>query len=311
MPSSDALGCDGGTRTKDERPSRDFPSELSRFFPGAPKQAATAARFAGVAPFCFPFKGITVDPLIEGITKHLDAAAALGLSGIALGLSGGVDSVVCAELCRRAAGEGQVTAVTVLVGAQTERSHLTSLSRSADIIGIPHVVVDGAPLQQAMEAAWPKKGLWSPINMETRTVQTLIFQVADSQASSVCATTDRSEAVLGRYTEAYYGHVSPLLGLYKTQVLELAAYLGVMAAVSDTRPGCEGHWYDDEVLGADYQTIDPIVHLLTTGGLSPRQICREFGPLDEDWVTRIQDRIRLQPIRLGSGSDVLENCKTS
>lgn len=311
MPSSDALWCGGNTGTTDARPVRDFPSDLLRFFPGSPNPPPSTARFATVSPFCLPLMGIAVDPLIEAIARYLEAAAVLGLRGIALGLSGGVDSVVCAELCRRAAGQENVTAVTVLIGRQAERRHLANLSRTAEIIGIPHVVVDGAQVHQAMEATWPKKGLWSPINMETRVVQTLVFQVADSQGSSVCATTDRSEAVLGRYTEAFYGHVSPLMGLYKTQVLELAAYLGVMEAVSDTRPGCEGHWYDDEVLGADYRTIDPILHLLTTGGISPRQICRAFGPLDEGWVSRIHDRIQLQPIRLGGGASAPEKGSTS
>jgi NH3-dependent NAD+ synthetase len=133
--------------------------------------------------------------------------------------------------------------------------------------------------------------------METRTIQSLIFQVADSRNALVAATTDRSEWLLGRYTEAFYGHCAPLAGLYKSEVIALARCLNVEDSVQDSRPGCENYWYDDEVLGAGYDVVDSLLHLLVDVGKSPDQICAELQIEDLDWIEGFSERVQFQPLR--------------
>ena len=271
---------------------------VSGAFPGAPRVDVPTEALSSV-PYRHHLDEEAIQPVLDDLRGYFSQADILGYAGVTVGLSGGLDSAVCIDLCRRALGAERVAAVTVLMGPDEERQRLSSLGYCAKRLGVRHIGVDGESVRQALIAAWPGTGPWTPINLETRTIQALIFQVADSLGFGVCATTDRSELLLGRQTESFYGHVSPLLGFYKTDVRFLAGILGIEDAVQDHRPGCTAHWYDDEVLGADYEVIDPILHLLTVDQLSLRDISRQFGIADEEWLRKIEERVRFQPLRLG------------
>src|SRR5262249_7383638 len=124
------------------------------------------------------------------------------------------------------------------------------------------------------------------------------FQTADSMQAAVCATTDRSEGLLGRYTEHFYGHFAPIAHLYKTEVIELARFLGVPGGVVNQRPGCESHWYDDEVLGAGYDVIDPLLHLMVEERLTDADIRVGYGVDDTRWLSKLRERLDRQPARV-------------
>lgn len=267
-------------------------------FPGAPTQPVTGSCFASVD------LGLRVDDKLQEtlrsfIVVRFDAMADMHYQGIVVGLSGGLDSVVCAGLCAAALGAHRTLAVTVLVGSEAERSHLLAASRQASVLGLQCAVIEGGPTMEAAAAAWKERGPWSPINLETRVVQSLVQLVADGREYAICATMDRSERLLGRYTEAFYGQIAPLSNLYKSEVGLLARLTGFSAAMVDDRPGCEGHWYDDEVLGAGYDVLDPILHLLSSG-LTPEQIAATYGIADVRWLHAIAQRLRLHPLRLST-----------
>ncbi len=277
--------------------SRVLDAEVVHAFPGTPQTNIRPEDFASM-----PYRGIAYGKLVNELTSflasYLRESSALGYSKLAVGLSGGIDSVVCAALCRRACpSRSDVIAVTVLVGDEMERARLSTLSRYAAALDLSHVFIDGQDIHRAMMAAWPSVGAWSHINIETRVVQSLIFQVADACGAAVIATTDRSEFLLGRYTEGFYGQVGPLLGLMKSEVYALADQLDLDCASQDLRPGCEGHWYDDEVLGAGYDIVDPLLRLLVDEGRKPEDICSAFGIVDRSWVDALALRVSVQPLR--------------
>ncbi len=100
-------------------------------------------------------------------------------------------------------------------------------------------------------------------------------------------------------TEAFYGQLEPLGELWKTEVADLARSLGVTEFLSNPRAGCEDYWYDDEVLGAGYDVIDPILHLMCEERRSPETILGRYGG-DLGWLTAIASRVRAQPLRTTS-----------
>ena len=96
-----------------------------------------------------------------------------------------------------------------------------------------------------------------------------LYYVAEQENRLVAGTTDRSEAMTGFV--AKWGDtaadIEPILPLYKTQVRQLAAYLGVpdeivrKAPSPDVLPGI----VDEAALGIDYQTLDRILDGLERG----------------------------------------------
>ena len=278
----------------------DLPEQVLRAFPGAPRSVPAPARLATVA-YARAMDEAAADRLVSRLDVALVDLEAVALTNVVVGLSGGLDSVVTVRLCQRAGrADRRVLAVTVDLGRPGEAERVEAIRKTAHHLGVDHRVIDAAALRTATFAAWPPTGPWSAINTDTRLIQSLLFRVADSTAAAVVATTDRSEHLLGRYTECFYGHVEPLGDLYKTEVLPLAETLGVANLVADQRPGCEDYWYDDQVLGAGWGTIDPILHLLVVEGRTPAEVGEQLGVADVDWIERIASRVRVQPARLRS-----------
>lgn len=292
---SDAQSCQTGSTTTAAQPAVD--ADVMKAFPGRPSIVAPNAALSALS-YKRAADAALVDQIVAFIGERLVDLEKIGVKGLVVGLSGGVDSIVCLELCRRAVPVGLLKAVTVLAGDDAEVQRLRGLSECARKLGIENVFVDGRAAQAALTSAWPEIGPWSSINILTRLVHGLIFQVADSLRSGVCATTDRSEDLLGRYTELFYGQVAPLAHLYKTEVTELARFLGVAHAVESVRPGCESHWYDDTVLGAGYDMIDPLLHLMVEHKLPDGDIARRYGVDDLQWLSRLRRRLDNQSARI-------------
>lgn len=268
-------------------------------FPGPPSAVPDKGVFDGVA-YRAGTPAEVLDALTQNLGDFLSDAADAGFDGLLLGLSGGVDSLMCAELCRRTAGTSCILTATVLVGTPAEQGRLAALDRQSAALGLDHVELSGEATLRAVRAAWPESGPWSPINIETRVVQTLLFQVADSRNLLVCSTRDRSEQILGRFTEGFYGHVAPLRGIYKTEVIELARHCGILPLLAEERPGCPGHWYDDEVLGAGYEVIDPLLHLIAVEGMAPAMLAARYGIADLEWIKKLEARLSSQKLRIST-----------
>ncbi len=106
----------------------------------------------------------------------------------------------------------------------------------------------------------------------------------------VCGTTNKSEALQGLYVKYGDGGVDiePIAHLFKTQVRELAAYVGVIpeivrrAPCPDTysAPVTDEEWY----LRIPFETLDPLLYAWENKVPVP-EICRVMG-LAEDQVKR-------------------------
>jgi NAD+ synthase len=107
-----------------------------------------------------------------------------------------------------------------------------------------------------------------------------LYYVADQENRLVLGTTNRSEAQTGFVVKwgDNVADIEPILPLYKTQVRQLAAHLGVSAAIlekapsPDLLPGIE----DELALGLDYATLDTILWGLDRGW-SDEQVARGGG----------------------------------
>ena len=216
---------------------------------------------------------------------------------VVVGLSGGLDSTTAAVLCRRALGPAGVTAVIVDLGV---RGHATQARRAAAVaeeLGIPFRLLRNRGLVGSLLEASPHQGPFSRVNAVTRAIHSLIFQYADARTDAVVSCVDRSEYLLSRHMEYFYGHIAPLQPLYKTEVARLADQIGVPRRVIEQPAGCVDAWLDEAVLGTSYDRLDPILFLIEERKWSALPIARKFG-VDRRWLERVIARMNHREWRM-------------
>ncbi len=121
-----------------------------------------------------------------------------------------------------------------------------------------------------------------------------IYLAAELENRLVVGTSNYTEWMTGWFAKwgDSVADVSPLIELYKTQVWELAKYLGVPDEIVGKRPSPDlvAGLYDEDGLGLPYRTIDLILAGINRGLHSP-EIAGEAGvPLER--VNYVQGLIR-------------------
>ncbi len=105
---------------------------------------------------------------------------------------------------------------------------------------------------------------------------------------------NRSELLTGYFTPGSIDDcpISPLLGLYKTQVRQIAAHVGVPAAIRRRPPsaGGVGGIGDEQVMAASYAAIDLVLDAMDRGGSGERAVRLGVEP---ETVRRVRQMHRL------------------
>lgn len=205
-----------------------------------------------------------------------------GKKGIVLGVSGGIDSSTTAALASLAIGGEKVLGLSMPEEETynaTDIEHVRMLAEkfgfqleTIDISSILRVHYDSLPIYDAGEKR--SKG-----NLKVRTRMICWYYYANRLERIVCGSSDKSETMIGYYTK--WGDaavdITPLMDLYKTQVRQLAAYIGVpkeIIAKPSTPALWPGHLAEEE-LGIKYETLDLIL-LGLENFLAPEEIARQL-----------------------------------
>lgn len=188
-----------------------------------------------------------------------------------IAVSGGVDSAVALTLLTRALGKDKVIPVCLPYGDQDTGDSKTIvewnglLDRMVEInIGeMVDGVVDKLEIDEGL-----RKG-----NVMARMRMIIVFDIAKKMGALVCGTENRSEHHLGYFTR--FGDsasdVEPIVGLYKTQVWEMARELG-MPEIYYTKAPSAGLWEgqtDESEMGFSYEQADKVL-MGEVEGLDPK-----------------------------------------
>jgi len=199
----------------------------------------------------------TIAPLPEG-DKADYAACVLGLrdyvrkngfAGVLLGVSGGIDSALCAAMAVDALGADKVRGV-MLPYHHTAQVSLDEAAALARHLGIAYEVL---PIVDAIEGfekvlAKPFAGLPPDVteeNLQSRSRGTLLMALSNKLGAMVVTTGNKSEMSVG-YATLYgdmNGGFNPIKDIYKTEVFRLAAL--------------RNEWKPEDALGPLGEVIPP------------------------------------------------------
>jgi NAD+ synthetase len=209
-----------------------------------------------------------------------------------VGLSGGVDSAVTAYLCARALGPQNVHAIRMPYKTSSASS-LSDARRVVDALGIEErtIEITGAVdgyLRFEPDADSRRRG-----NVMARVRMVVLFDQSAKYAALPVGTGNKTERLLGYFT--WHADdtppVNPIGDLYKTQVWELARYLGVPPALIEKAPSAdlEADQTDEADLGITYAKADAILARMLEGYSNLQLVERGFSPADVELVRRRLD----------------------
>ena len=231
-----------------------------------------------------------------------DAVETSGMSGVVLGLSGGIDSALSAALAARALGPERVRAF--LLPYRTSNPASEQDARAvAEHLGIPHRKIDISPMVDAyfeMEAETePDADAGRRGNKMARERMSILFDQAKKENALVLGTSNKTEILLG-YSTVFGDNASslnPLGDLYKAQVWQLSRHLGLPAEVVDKKPSAD-LWpgqTDEDDLGFEYQTADEVLYLLFDEGLRPDEVvARGYEERVVQRIVTLEQRFRFK-----------------
>ncbi|HEX5474050.1 MAG TPA: NAD(+) synthase [Vicinamibacterales bacterium] len=214
----------------------------------------------------------------DEITEWLrQRVAAAGARGLAVGLSGGIDSAVVVGLCQLASPDA---VVGVIMPCHSDPRDEQDARLVADHFHVPAIRVDLAPAYDALTgtltaatADLPAGLTRAPaahtadikaqlplVNVKPRLRMTSLYYVANSLNFLVAGTGNRSELAIGYFTKYGDGGVDllPIGNLLKSDVRALARELGIPAAIIDKAPSA-GLWLgqtDEAEMGFSYADLE-------------------------------------------------------
>ena len=212
-----------------------------------------------------------------------------GFRKAVLGLSGGVDSAVTAHLAAKALGPENVVAIRMPYRTSSPSS-LAHAQLVIDQLGIQACTVDISPavdgyLQNEPDADPARRG-----NVMARQRMVVLFDQSAKYIALPVGTGNKTERLLGYFTWHADDSppINPLGDLFKTQVWQLARYIGVPKVIVEKPASAdliEGQT-DEGDFGIGYGEADRILNWLVSGYNPTTLAARGFDPRQVELVRK-------------------------
>lgn len=218
----------------------------------------------------------------------------IGIKKAVIGLSGGVDSSVSAFLAAKALGSENVTGV-MMPYKSSSKSSLTDAKKVVKSLGIKSKKIEITPMVDAYtENSGIKKFTPKRLgNIMARMRMIVLYDLSAMLDALVIGTGNKTEAMLG-YTTIYGDNacaINPLGDLYKSQVWELAKYLGVPESIINKPPSAdlwEGQT-DEAEMGVRYKDVDRYLFYRYDEKMTEEELMKRG--FTEDYINRIDSMV--------------------
>jgi len=211
---------------------------------------------------------LTINPeLVTEILRRFIRAEIhrAGFTRAVLGLSGGIDSSVVAFLCVRALGPENVLTVTMPYKTSSESTRRDSQA-VVEQLGVRAIDISITEQVDAYFSRFADASKLRLANKCARERMTILYDQSAAFQALVVGTSNKSELLLGYGTQ--FGDmasaINPVGDLYKTQLLRLAAHLGVPEQILTKVPSGD-LWVgqtDEDELGFSYAEVDRLLVLM-------------------------------------------------
>ena len=243
--------------------------------------------------------------LVRGLRDYLSKT---GQKKIVLGLSGGIDSALCAALAAEAIGPENVLGVSMPSRYSSDNS-IVDAKKLAGNLGIDFRSVPIEPAHLAFESMLELSELASE-NLQARLRAVILMGISNSESRLLLTTGNKSEVAVG-YSTIYgdsAGGFAPIKDLLKTDVWRISRYANQRAGrelipvssiekppSAELRPG----QLDQDSL-PDYAVLDGIIRILIEqNGTVAQAIAAGF---DRETVLRTDAMIRAAEWKRSQGA---------
>jgi NAD+ synthase len=216
-----------------------------------------------------------------------------GLSRAVINLSGGIDSALSCALAAEALGPQNVLAIRL----PYKTSSPDSLEHARQVIaatGVQSITLDITPMVDPLIAAFPEMSNVRKGNIMARQRMIVLYDQSVAFNGLAVGTGNKTEILLGYST--LYGDsacaLNPIGDLYKTQVRQLSAALGLPEAILAKPPSAD-LWLgqtDEGELGFTYAEVDQLLYLMVDERYTPEE-CIEAG-FEANFVRAVVERVR-------------------
>ena len=189
----------------------------------------------------------------------------MGFRRAVIGVSGGVDSALSAFLAAQALGPENVRGLIMPYKASSPESEVHA-NLVVEKLKIQSAIIDITPQIDAYFERFPEADTLRRGNKMARERMTILYDHSAALSALVLGTSNKTELMLGYGT--LYGDmasaINPLGDLFKVQVWQLAAHMGVPEEIMRKKPSAdlwEGQT-DEEELGFTYEEVDQVLLLM-------------------------------------------------
>jgi len=182
-----------------------------------------------------------------------------------LGLSGGLDSCVCAVIAAKALKPKNVICMIMPYGDSFSED-VKDAGEIVQMLGIHSKTIDISPMVDAYFARYPTDNRVLKGNKMARERMSILYDFSAREKALILGTSNKTELLLGYGT--IHGDmacaIDPLGDLFKTQIRQFALYLGIPQKILKKEPTA-GLWNgqtDEKELGLNYDKIDNILFQL-------------------------------------------------